>query len=107
MVASVSPNCTSTAARRAVSSSFSLQAIAFAIAVIEAVSSHGFIFSSPFICSIVIYASISITEKGLPRRDSPSVFLAAAAATVVAVIAAAGADDENKENDPAAVASAK
>ena len=48
MVASVSPNCTSTADNSDRSSSLSLQAIAFAAAVIEAVSSHVFIFIVPF-----------------------------------------------------------
>ena len=49
MVANVSLNCTSTAANRASSSSLSLQAIALAAAVIEAVNSHGFILIVPFI----------------------------------------------------------
>lgn len=43
IVASVSPNCTSIADKMESSSSSSLQAMAFAAAVIEAVSSHAFI----------------------------------------------------------------
>lgn len=45
MVANVSPSCVVTAASRFNSSVVSLQAIAFATAVTEAVNSHGFMVS--------------------------------------------------------------
>lgn len=67
MVASVSPSCAGIADNSDNSSSLSLQAMAFAAAVIEAVSSHAFIISdlSFFIPYIICWNT---------QKDSPDGF---------------------------------